>query len=180
MVGGRTFAAAGVALLFACGPTDRAATPTIGERAPPYRAVTLTGDSVSLADLRGKVVFLNIWATWCHPCRDEIPVLQRLYEAQSARGLEVVGVSVDARGEEDKVRSFLAEFGMTYAVWHDPDERVSATFLAIGVPASYLIARDGTLLWRHMGPVREGDAGLARALESALSTGPGDQGPRTR
>ncbi|HJR62358.1 MAG TPA: TlpA disulfide reductase family protein [Gemmatimonadaceae bacterium] len=141
---------------------------SIGAPAPEYRTVSIDGDSVSLAQQRGKVVLLNIWATWCHPCRDELPVLQRLHERNAPRGLELIGVSVDARGEEQKVREFAASFGLTYPLWLDPEERVSRLFLAIGVPATYLISRDGTLLWRHVGPIREGDRSLARALETAL------------
>ncbi|HJU64249.1 MAG TPA: TlpA disulfide reductase family protein [Gemmatimonadaceae bacterium] len=152
--------------------TDRAARRVsalaIGAPAPPYRAVSIDGDSVSLDQQRGKVVLLNIWATWCHPCRDELPVLQRLYERHAAQGLELIGVSVDARGEERKVKDFAASFGLTYPLWLDPEERVSRIFLAIGVPATYLIGRDGTLLWRHVGPIREGDRSLTRALETAL------------
>ncbi|HEU4564655.1 MAG TPA: TlpA disulfide reductase family protein [Gemmatimonadaceae bacterium] len=147
---------------------DTPAQVAVGAPVPEYEAVTLAGDSVSLAGQHGKVVLLNIWATWCHPCRQEIPVLQRLHEANAARGLEVVGVSVDAAGDERKIRDFAREFAFTYPIWLDPAERVSTIFLAPGVPASYLIGRDGTLRWRHVGPVREGDPGLAAALEKAL------------
>jgi cytochrome c-type biogenesis protein len=140
----------------------------VGAPVPPYAAVTLDGDTVSLEGRRGRVVLLNIWATWCHPCREEIPVLQRLHEAHASRGFEVVGVSVDAAGEEGKIRAFAGEFGMTYPIWHDPDERVSTLFLAPGVPATYLVGRDGTLRWRHVGPVKEGDPGLRAALGGAL------------
>jgi cytochrome c biogenesis protein CcmG/thiol:disulfide interchange protein DsbE len=159
--------------LAACATPDRARVPAVGKPAPAYSAVTLDGDSVSLVAQRGKVVLLNIWATWCHPCRDELPVLQRLYEQNAPRGLEIVGVSVDSRGEERKVRDFARSFGLTYPVWHDPDERVSALFLAPGVPASYLIDRTGVLRWRHVGPVRDGDPALRQALEQALEAGRG-------
>jgi len=157
--------------LAACAPRDRPAPPAVGKPAPDYGAVTVDGDSVSLAAQRGKVVLLNIWATWCHPCRDELPVLQRLYEQNAARGLEIVGVSVDARGEGEKVRAFARQFGLTYPIWLDPDERASALFLAPGVPATYLVDRTGVLRWRHVGPVREGDPALRRALEQALAGG---------
>ena len=160
-------------LLIACGTAERASVPTVGKPAPAYSAVTIDGDSVSLAAHRGKVVLLNIWATWCHPCREELPVLQRLYERNAARGLEIVGVSVDSRGEERKVRDFARSFGLTYPVWHDPHERVSAIFLAPGVPATYLIDREGVLRWRHVGPVRENDPALRQALEQALEAGRG-------
>jgi cytochrome c-type biogenesis protein len=152
----------------ACSGDDRARPPAIGEEAPAYRAVALTGDSVSLANSRGSPVLLNVWATWCHPCREEIPVLQQLYERYRAEGLDVIGVSVDARGSERAIRDFTTDFGMTYPVWHDPDERVQSTFLAVGVPATFLIDREGVLRWRHVGPVRAGDTSLVRAIEQAL------------
>ena len=161
-----------LSLLLACAATgdDRAHAPEIGRPAPDYRAITLDGDSVSLGQSRGRVVLLNVWATWCHPCREEIPVLQALHERHASRGLELVGVSVDARGEEKTIREFARDFRMTYPLWLDPDERVQSTFLAIGVPATFLIDRQGVLRWRHVGPVRANDSTLARELELALGS----------
>lgn len=157
--------------LAACAGDDnvRARPLEIGQTAPDYSAVSLTGDSVSLAQLRGRVVLLNVWATWCHPCREEIPVLQALHARYASRGLELVGVSVDARGEEATIREFATDFRMTYPLWLDPDERVQSTFLAIGVPATFLIDRDGVLRWRHVGPVRAEDTTLVSELEGALA-----------
>jgi thiol-disulfide isomerase/thioredoxin len=140
----------------------------IGSEAPSYAARTIDGDSVSLALLRGKPVLLNVWATWCAPCKIEIPYLESLHGKHAAEGLQVVGVSVDARGDEDKIREFAAEFGMTYPIWRDPGERVNARFLAIGVPSTYLIDRDGILLWRHLGILRPTTPGFTDALERAL------------
>jgi thiol-disulfide isomerase/thioredoxin len=151
----------------ACG--DAAPHVAVGRAAPAYRGVTLNGDSTSLEAVRGDVVLLNIWATWCEPCKRELPVLEQLHEQRSADGLRLIGVSVDAQGEEKAVRDFAAEYGLTYPIWLDPSERVTATFLAVGVPASYLIARDGTLLWRHVGPIQENDPVLTRLLDSALA-----------
>lgn len=164
----------GLVVLLACKGDDGASArlPEIGMPAPDYRAVSLTGDSVSLLQARGRVVLLNVWATWCHPCRQEIPILQALHERYASRGLALVGVSVDARGEEDTIQEFANDFGMTYPLWLDPDERVQSTFLAIGVPATFLIDRAGVLRWRHVGPVRAEDSTLVRALERALGGDP--------
>ena len=140
----------------------------VGAPAPAYGARTLAGDSVTLAALRGKPVLLNVWATWCHPCREEIPALERLHARYQPRGLQLVGVSVDAAGEEPAIRDFAREFRMTYPIWHDPDERVSSTFLLVGVPGTFLIGKDGTLLWRRQGPIREGDTSLVSAIERSL------------
>lgn len=140
----------------------------VGAPAPAYSSRSLAGDSVSLASLRGKVVLLNVWATWCHPCRTEIPELEALYQRHRARGLEIIGVSVDAANSEDAIRDFMREYRMTYPVWVDPDERVSARFLVLGVPATFLIDRGGVLRWRTTGPLRTGDPQLGKAIEAAL------------
>jgi cytochrome c-type biogenesis protein len=137
---------------------------------PHYSAVLLDGDSVSLEAQRGSPVLLNIWATWCIPCREEMPLLQKLYEANASRGLRVVGVSVDARGAEDRVRLFRKEFGVTFPIWLDPDERASFIFRAIGVPATYLIDREGRIVWRKLGPIEADDRTMQQALEQALAS----------
>ena len=140
----------------------------VGKPAPAYRSVSLDGDSVSLVAQRGKVVLLNVWATWCHPCRDEIPELLVLHDRYKSRGFELVGVSIDANGSDAAIRAFMTDFKMSYPIWRDPDERVSAQFLVVGVPATFLIDRDGILQWRKTGPIQPGDSSLTAAIESAL------------
>ena len=163
-------ALAALAVVLALGCTgEKRQRVEVGQPAPRYTATTLAGDSAATAALAGKVVLLNIWATWCAPCRQEIPYLESLYKKHSADGLEIVGVSVDARGQDAEIREFAKEFGMTYPIWRDPDERVQSMFLALGVPASYLIDRTGVLRWRRLGVVAETDTTLARALAEALA-----------
>lgn len=140
----------------------------VGSPAPAYAALSLDGDSVSLEKLRGKVVLLNIWATWCHPCRKEIPELRALHEKYQARGLELVGVSVDNDGTDDVIREFMKEFQMNFPVWRDPEERVQTTFLTVGVPTTFLIDREGVLRWKNIGPIAPEDTTLQSALEKAL------------
>ncbi len=158
-----------VVLLAACaGKSEPPARVEVGVEAPSYAARDLKGDSVSLALLRGKPVILNVWATWCLPCKEEIPYLESLHQKYIAQGLQIVGVSVDARGDEAKINDFAADFKMTYPIWRDPDERVNARFLAIGVPSTYLIDRDGILRWKHLGTLRPSSPGFAAALETVL------------
>ena len=154
--------------LISCG-TDRALPGSVGTPAPAYGARTLSGDPVELASLRGDVVLLNVWATWCHPCREEIPALQRLHERMADSGLRLVGVSVDAGGEGRRVEAFAREFGVTYDIWLDPDDRVSDAFYTLGVPTTMLIDRAGIVRWRHTGPVKDTDPALLRALDAALA-----------
>lgn len=142
----------------------------VGLPAPAYVSQTIEGDSISLAALRDKVVLLNVWATWCHPCRTEIPELREIHARYKDRGLELVGVSVDAEGNDDGIREFMKEFEMTYPVWRDPGERVSTQFLVIGVPATFLIDRKGILRWRKTGPIAPNDTSLAAAIERALGS----------
>lgn len=142
----------------------------VGYPAPLYATLSLEGDSVSIADQRGKVVLINIWATWCHPCRTEIPELRAIHERYRARGLELIGVSVDSDGTDDAVRSFMKDFDMTFPIWRDPEERISTRFLAVGVPATFLIDRKGILRWRKTGPIAPNDTTLTSAIERALGS----------
>lgn len=156
--------------LLGCSSAERAmpARVDIGLPAPAYVSQTLEGDSISLASLRDKVVLLNVWATWCHPCRTEIPELRAIQARYKDRGLELVGVSVDAEGNDEGIREFMKEFEMQYPVWRDPGEQVSTQFLVIGVPATFLIDRKGILRWRKTGPIAPNDTSLANAIERAL------------
>lgn len=142
----------------------------VGRPAPAYATVSLDGDSVSLSAHKGKVVLLNIWATWCHPCRTEIPELRELHDRYRARGLNLIGVSVDADGSDEAIRSFMNDFRMTFPIWRDPDERISTQFLAVGVPATFLMDKEGILRWRKIGPIAPNDTSLATAIERALGT----------
>src|ERR1051325_8340885 len=113
----RAIVALATVALVACRHEQRA--PGIGDRAPSLSLTPLGGDSVSLARLRGRPVLVNIWATWCGPCRDEIPYLEQVYTAYHARGLELAGVSIDFAGQEPAVKDFAKELGMTYPIWLD-------------------------------------------------------------
>ena len=157
-------------LALGCTSVDRAMPDRvdIGLPAPAYVSQTLSGDSVSLASLKDKVVLLNVWATWCHPCRTEIPELRDIHARYKDRGLELIGVSVDAEGNDEGIRAFMKEFEMNYPVWRDPSERVSTQFLVIGVPATFLIDRQGILRWRKTGPIMPNDTSLTGAIERAL------------
>ena len=137
--------------------------------------VTLeTIDAAGVAALRAnptaKVRLINVWATWCHPCRTEIPELRAIHAKYQAQGLELVGVSVDTDGTDDAIRSFMREFQMTFPIWRDPDERVSTKFLVVGVPATFLIDREGVLRWRKTGPIAPGDTTLTAAIQRALGS----------
>lgn len=166
---GHSLLVATLLLVTACaGESVPRATVAVGAPVPRYAAEKADGTPIALADLKGEVVLLNIWATWCKPCRQEIPALETLHQRHRAAGLVVAGVSIDVDEDREKVAEFAAALGASYAMWYDPDDRVSTTFLALGVPASYLIGRDGTLRWRHVGPITAEDGALNAALTLAL------------
>lgn len=141
----------------------------IGTPAPAYGAVTMQGDSVDLASMKGNVVLLNVWATWCIPCRREVPELQALHQDFESKGLRIWGVSVDAGEADADVNAFIKDFSMTYMVLRDPAERVLSTFRIQGVPASYLIDREGIVRWRTLGPFKADDQQLQKALQETLN-----------
>ena len=165
------WAAALVALVAAaaCIPDDGRVLPRVGNAAIEYPAATLAGDTVTLASLRGEVVLLNLWATWCVPCRAETPYLESLFEEYRDRGFRVVGVSLDTGDAADQVEMFVEEFGVTYTILHDPQMRGMDLYQVPGLPATFLIDRDGTIRWIRYGPILEGDAGFLGALEELLS-----------
>lgn len=183
----RTLWAATLSMLVgACagGDSPRASTRVaIGEPAPAYSAQQMDGTPVSLADHKGEVVLLNVWATWCKPCRQEIPALDSLQREFGSRGFRVAGVSIDVITDTVAIAGFARSLGASYTLWLDPDDKVSTTFRAIGVPSTYLIDRDGVLRWRHMGPVTATDVGLRALLDSTLASrdsSPDLRAPRPR
>jgi len=169
----RTLLARGVALLGAvalgaCAVAELPRGPRVGEAAIPYAATTLAGDTVSLESLKGQVVLLNLWATWCAPCRAETPYLQSIFEEHRDEGFEVVGISQDVGDTADQVVMFMEEFGVTYTILHDPQMRGIDLYQVLGLPATFLIDREGTLRWMRLGPIPEGDPDFLAALDDVL------------
>jgi cytochrome c-type biogenesis protein len=132
----------------ACGESDEFRPLSAGDPAPGFAAVTLDGKSVSVEDLRGQVVLLNVWATWCIPCREEMPALQALHEELADDGLVVLGVSIDESGADDAVARFAEEHGIDFVVALDASKQVERTFRTMGVPETFLIDREGRIT-RH-------------------------------
>jgi peroxiredoxin len=145
-----------LALLFgatACAEEARTGAVAAGKPAPAFAAPELGGDTISLAMLAGEVVVLNIWATWCPPCREEMPGLQELHETYAAHGLRVVGVSIDAARDAPEIRRFLDDNDISFTILHDADEQVTRAFRTIGVPETFLIDREGRLVQRWLGKI---------------------------
>ncbi len=134
-----------------------------GTPAPPFTLADRSGRSVSLADLRGKVVFVNFWATWCAPCREEMPSLVRLARSIDARDAVVVTISVDESWDE--VDAFFQGQPPPFVVLRDPDKLVSAAWGTTMFPESYIVTKDGTVAYKIVGGRDWGAPSARRLLE---------------
>jgi cytochrome c biogenesis protein CcmG/thiol:disulfide interchange protein DsbE len=124
---------------------------SVGSSAPAFRANdAATGRAATLADYRGKVVLLNIWATWCAPCRVEMPSMERLYRHLGGGDFRVVAVSIDEEGDS-VVMAFARELGLTFDILHDQTAAIKQDYQATGVPESWVINRDGVIIKKVIG-----------------------------
>lgn len=124
------------------GPTSA---PREGFAAPDFRLTLLGGGEIALSDLRGKVVIVNLWASWCPPCRAEMPALQEVYEANRDRGLEILAVNTTYQDSEAAAARFVQEYGLTFPVPLDQTGEVSRSYLLRALPTSFFIDRDGVI-----------------------------------
>ncbi len=136
-----------------------------GTKPPEFNGATADGRTVSLASLRGKVVLLNFWATWCQECRPEMPLFERLHREFTAQGLSVIGIN--AREDTAAIQSYAKELGLTFPLVLDPKGEINAAYGVIGLPTTFLIARDGRAVALAVGP-REWGSAPARALIKTL------------
>ena len=128
---------------------------------------------MSAESLRGQVVLVNVWATWCTPCRVEMPMLEATWQRHKRAGLVVLGASVD-RGGASEVRQFVTERGITYPVAIVGDDIIAALGGVHGYPTSVLIGRDGRVRHRVIGPI--GPLSLEPAIRRALGDSVNDDG----
>jgi len=123
----------------------------VGDRAPDFAAVRLPGGTpASLADYHGQVILLNVWATWCVPCRVEMPSMERLWQKFQGTGFRVVAVSID---QEDStvVNAFVKELGLTFDILHDQPGTIQKIYQTTGVPESFVIDREGVIVKKVIG-----------------------------
>jgi thiol-disulfide isomerase/thioredoxin len=135
---------------------------------PELRFNDANGRSRSLADFRGSTVLLNIWATWCAPCREEMPALDRLQAKLGGKRFEVVALSVDL--QPDMARKFYAEIGIKALPFYiDPTAKAAFTLDAAGLPASLLVDRSGREIGRHLGAVKWDSPEVVEQLRRAIA-----------
>lgn len=138
-----------------------------GTKMPEVSLQTLSGKGVEPAALTGKVVVVDFWATWCSPCRESMPELEKLYKKYSAQGLTVVGVSVDK--DASAIKPFIEKLQVTFPIVHDAAHSVADKFAPARMPSSYVIDRKGVVRYVH-GGYHTGDAAtLEKELQELLA-----------
>ena len=124
--------------------------PPAGSMAAPFELTTLDGKVVKSSELAGKVVLVNFWATWCGPCKEEMPSLARLQKQLDPAQFALLTVTTDP--QRQGITYFLSQLGISLPVLFDEDQEVSRTFMVRGLPTTIVVARDGTLVGRAVGP----------------------------
>jgi cytochrome c biogenesis protein CcmG, thiol:disulfide interchange protein DsbE len=141
----------------------------LGTRAPDFKAYTL--DSAprqkTLADYRGKVLMINVWATWCLPCRVEMPSIEALNKEYAPKGLKIVAVSIDDPGTDSTIRAFVKQYRLTFEVLHDPQGKISEAYDITGYPETFIVGKDGVIR-RKLMSATNWNAPEARALVDRL------------
>ncbi|MGQ0713848.1 MAG: TlpA disulfide reductase family protein [Gemmatimonadaceae bacterium] len=148
---------------------------TLGSEAPPFAAATLDVPATTrtLDDYRGKVILLNVWATWCTPCIVEMPTLEALYREFKDADFEVIAVSIDRPNTEQAIRAFVKELSLTFDVLHDPAGDISRAYQVTGYPETFVIGRDGVIRKKVVGATNwnsEGNRALVRQLLAERGT----------
>jgi peroxiredoxin len=138
----------------------------VGDEAPNFRLPDLDGKVTSLSQFRGKVVLLNFWATWCGPCRIEMPAMEQLYRAFSRREFQILAVSTDPQGVA-VTRPFQQKAGLTFPILHDTDMQIGVTYGARSLPMTLMVDRQGVVRQKIFG-ARDWDSPEARELIQLL------------
>jgi peroxiredoxin len=138
----------------------------VGQPAPEFSLADLKGNAVRLANLKGKVVFVNVWATWCEPCRQEMPAMQALYTTLAGPDFEMLAVNSD-QSDRGVVDRFVQSNGLSFPVLPDPNLQVAERYQVTGYPETFVIDRNGTIVAHELGP-RHWDAPDSVAAFRAL------------
>jgi thiol-disulfide isomerase/thioredoxin len=160
-----------VAALWVC---SSAAALSPGDVPPPIDTVDEEGREVDLEELRGQVVLVDFWASWCGPCREELPVLEKLHRELASQGLVIVGINIDRT--KKKMTRFLETRPLTFRIVHDPKLVVASRYEPPTMPSSYLIARDGRLRHVHEGFRKSDGATIESRIRALLAEEPPSDG----
>ncbi len=139
-------------LVFEWFQRDRFRPVKVGYPAPLFRLPLLGGGEVALEDYRGRVIFLNFWATWCTPCVEELPYIEHLYKIfKEENRFKLLTINID-RGRREKIALFAKEYRLTFPILLDPEGRVARLYKTTGVPETFIIGKDGIIVEKVVGP----------------------------
>ncbi len=130
-------------MIGSCSSSTPAQGPSVGKLAPDFQLYSLDGQAMSLSDFQGKPVLLNFWATWCNPCRFEMPFFQEIYKG--AADSELIMLAVDLGENPSRVKEFVEEFGLSFTILLDADGKVAQQYNIRGIPATFFIDKDGII-----------------------------------
>ena len=126
----------------------------VNRPAPDFTLTTFDGTKISMADLKGKPVVLNFWASWCPPCRVEAPLLEQAWRAYKERGVSFLGV--DLQDKKEDALAYIREFGITYSMGPDPTGEISIDYGVSGLPVTFFVSREGEIVRRWVGAIERG------------------------
>jgi cytochrome c biogenesis protein CcmG, thiol:disulfide interchange protein DsbE len=149
-------------------------TKVAGKAAPDFTLPSIDGQQVSLQQYRGKVVFLNFWATWCIPCREEMPGLEQLHQKYQSEGFVVL--AIDLKESAEQVKTFFQKHGLSFPSLLDQQGSVFRDYLVAGMPTTYLIGRDGKLFARGIGGRDWTRAEAQELIRTLVKKGPTEAG----
>jgi len=141
----------------------------VNDKAPEFRLLAMNGRTASLSEFRGKVVMVHFWATWCPPCVDEIPTLDRLYRSFAGKDFEMLAVSVDEGGLAS-VGPFMQKNRLTVPVLFDPDRRIAALYGTYKFPETYIVDRNGVVRHKVIGPQNWNDPANIAVLNAIMNS----------
>jgi cytochrome c biogenesis protein CcmG, thiol:disulfide interchange protein DsbE len=127
--------------------------PIVGQSAPDFKTQLLDGEEIHLSDYTGKIVFLNFWATWCAPCRSEMPAFQEIFDNE---GSNIVVLAINAGEAETEITEFVDELGLTFPVGFDQNGEIQRQYRVVGLPVSFMIDENGIIRALHVGLMTEG------------------------
>lgn len=143
-----------------------------GSKAPDFEAATMVAGgpkTKNITDYRGQVVLLNLWATWCGPCKQEMPGIQALHDSLGPQGLRVVALSVDDPGFESAIRTFVAEQKLTFEILHEGSGKIERDYQTSGIPETFVIGKDGVIRKRVIGAAEWNSAGNMTLIRGLLA-----------
>lgn len=139
-----------------------------GDEAPDFKLSTTNGSEVHLSDLRGKVILIEFWATWCPPCRESIPIMNEIYKKYNEKGLVLLGISVDkGRNVVEDLRAFVGEYSIQYPVLID-SKNVNNIYGVYNIPTTFLIDKEGKIVLKNIGFSPDVENKLSAEIERLL------------